>query len=801
MDYMDLIASLQPTTTRSTKKRRRHSTTSDDSTDSINDVLPLPSTPGAFIGDPSAGSNPPLCEFGMKPTSNDFYRSKSTSHWKPWKPGDEHAKAVTLAQNELQQHALIVKRERDTESLVGIKLHSILVQSPLIKSLLGQVFTDYRGISTELSTVKFNYPFHEFVHRWDKFQGVTKDLTDEIQTQHIALLKAIIEPELLPTVQRTRDSISKGIISFDDLWVLYEPGTIVHVKKDNQDRAYLIDQTEFALINGEKVFSITGLYIGDDILQLGVGTTRLNVSAYPGSQPIKDIVALPLHMKPDVRQQLINRGKEWVAFVGSHHKAYSGVYLRPTPDGKYVKETVDNGRIMIDGAMFEAYSNCPMMPLVALSRLSNTTTRDSSKHTWDSGPPPMPPSKGYGRRHHSIYRGSYGMRLPLAPPVPGGNLMYITGTPEDDTDAGSGRRAVPILEDDHLLLCTNELRGYCLTKKAWVNFYVENVHDIRWNEDAFSSLVLPEQDKEILYAFADSQVNHGGTHFDDVIEGKGQGIIILLSGPPGVGKTLTAESIAEEMKRPLYAVSSAELGDISGHIEAALSDVLEICAKWDAVLLLDECDIFLTERDKHDTMRNRMVGVFLRQLEYYKGLLFLTTNRHADFDPAFASRIDLALDYPNLETSSRKTIWTTFLSRQAGKQADGVKEASNKTANYQNGSLEEAEGPEKTTLASGDTKVLLESSSTLQKGTNTAGSPATAGLTTLPAEQEPPNITTSEIEKLAMIDLNGREIKNVVKSAYLLAAREGKPLAVTHINKVLRVRVPKEKLAGHHMYY
>jgi hypothetical protein len=97
------------------------------------------------------------------------------------------------------------------------------------------------------------------------------------------------------------------------------------------------------------------------------------------------------------------------------------------------------------------------------------------------------------------------------------------------------------LTDDQLLLCGASLKGYSLRDKKWLTFSVGSVKDIKWNEGAFDSLVLPEDHKELILALTESQVAHKDT-FDDVIQGKGKGMIMLLSGPPGVGKTLTAES-------------------------------------------------------------------------------------------------------------------------------------------------------------------------------------------------------------------------------------------------------------------
>lgn len=113
----------------------------------------------------------------------------------------------------------------------------------------------------------------------------------------------------------------------------------------------------------------------------------------------------------------------------------------------------------------------------------------------------------------------------------------------------------------------------------------------------------------------------------DIISGKGGGVVFLLHGPPGTGKTLTAESVSEFLKRPLYSVSVGELGTDCKSLEKALSEVLEVATRWNAVILLDEADIFLERRTLQDVTRNALVGIFLRLLEYHTGVLFLTSNR------------------------------------------------------------------------------------------------------------------------------------------------------------------------------
>lgn len=198
--------------------------------------------------------------------------------------------------------------------------------------------------------------------------------------------------------------------------------------------------------------------------------------------------------------------------------------------------------------------------------------------------------------------------------------------------------------------------GFSFTAKQWGEFRIDQLSEISFREDSYKHLVLNNETKDILFSLTDT-LEHG----KDLIDGKGGGCIFLLHGTPGVGKTLTAETIAETLKRPLYMVSVGELGTDVCSLEANLRNILQISASWNAVLLIDEVDIFLEKRDL-DIHRNALVGVFLRLLEYYNGILFLTTNRVEQIDPAFYSRISLAIKYPALSADAREQIWSGQLS-------------------------------------------------------------------------------------------------------------------------------------------
>ncbi|KAL2682746.1 hypothetical protein Neosp_007201 [[Neocosmospora] mangrovei] len=214
--------------------------------------------------------------------------------------------------------------------------------------------------------------------------------------------------------------------------------------------------------------------------------------------------------------------------------------------------------------------------------------------------------------------------------------------------------------EDFLYCLPPVIHGFDFTTKTWKTLQVDRITDVTWNKKAFSQLVAPPETKELIQAVVSAHGERKNMGLD-IIEGKGQGLLVLLHGGPGTGKTLTAESIAEEQERPLYRVTCGDIGTEPKEVEQYLGDVLEIGRAWGCVVLLDEADVFLEERSFSDQKRNAIISIFLRILEYYDGILILTTNRIGSFDEAFKSRIQLALGYPTLDEEDRLKIWGNFV--------------------------------------------------------------------------------------------------------------------------------------------
>jgi hypothetical protein len=220
--------------------------------------------------------------------------------------------------------------------------------------------------------------------------------------------------------------------------------------------------------------------------------------------------------------------------------------------------------------------------------------------------------------------------------------------------------------DDQYAMMIPYVYGFSFISKTWGEMKVDDISDIKFRDDAWDNLVLDPDKKSLIRSLVESGVDSGL----DIIDNKGGGIIFLLSGPPGTGKTTSAETVAEVLHKPLYMVGVGELGTDVSSLEENLRSILNIAQEWNAVLLIDECDIFMEARTDNDIDRNAMVGVFLRLLEYYSGVLFLTSNRAGNIDQAFYSRITMSLHYDQLDVASRKQIWANLLGLYKTKNVD-----------------------------------------------------------------------------------------------------------------------------------
>ncbi|OBT86393.1 hypothetical protein VE02_05287 [Pseudogymnoascus sp. 03VT05] len=463
----------------------------------------------------------------------------------------------------------------------------------------------------------------------DSLLDILRDILGDIQG--ISLKKPILsveqnllhhylpEMELYRGFKLYRDVNQKdGHITYDLLWALFKPNTLVYTKcfVTGKPRCVKYDFGEERKTNsGVKYFHVAGRYLDFDGKVLGEAVIHLSIEKFRGAKRIDTLEVFPLHCHPnesDAREQLLKCGHRFLRLTGINHVEYHGkaFYMEK---GRPIEVTI-NGRIMVDPAHFKETNPNYKKPSITEPSMSATDI-------W--------------------------------------LFLDVGGTTETSTDVvkNIGKKSAEVAGDD-VLLCSPTVLGFSLDKKLWLEFAVDDIEDIKWQPAALAHLQIPDKKKKAIQALSKAHMTRrSSTVLMISLLGKAR----ASTGPPGVGKTSTAEVLSEHLQKPLYLVSAGELGTSAESVEARLPGIFQRASRWNALLLLDEADVYLEQRSPLEIIRNAIVCVFLRTLEYYQGIMFLTTNRVAHIDDAIASRIQFKINYNTLGADQRRSIWKGFL--------------------------------------------------------------------------------------------------------------------------------------------
>lgn len=202
-----------------------------------------------------------------------------------------------------------------------------------------------------------------------------------------------------------------------------------------------------------------------------------------------------------------------------------------------------------------------------------------------------------------------------------------------------------------------------LRKHLRVRVHVDQLTEYVYDQKLGEKLILPPTSRALVELLLEHRAG-----FRDIIANKGNGAVILCAGSPGTGKTLTAEVFSEVEQRPLYTIQCSQLGINPEELETSLLKSFKRAQRWNAILLLDEADVYVAARGSN-LIQNAIVGVFLRTLEYYSGVLFLTTNRADLVDDAILSRCIAKIEYKVPASEDQEKIWK-ILAETAGVKLD-----------------------------------------------------------------------------------------------------------------------------------
>ncbi|KFY96264.1 hypothetical protein V500_02531, partial [Pseudogymnoascus sp. VKM F-4518 (FW-2643)] len=473
--------------------------------------------------------------------------------------------------------------------------------------------------------ILFHYlPDLESSHKWN---GV--DPQDSDIREHIALLINHIKLSYMETKARLDSLLKNGEITYDLLSFLFKPNELVYTtcRGTKKPRCIRFESGEAKTsTDGVDYFHIKGKYMELDWKVFGKAPIETAILGFRGSRSINSLEAFPLQYhetEESIRETLLKCGRKFCSsLIGTQHRQYKGKAFQMKKNKPV--EILVNSRIMVDAASFQ--------------EVNPNYTRPS------------------------IFKSSDSFDL----------WAIAASSNQIDKSVMKSSMDLDALTDEDLLICSPTVLGFSLEDKLWLEFAVADISEISWNESLFHQLAIPSEPKKLIEALTTFQSGGEAKHtFDDFVEGKGRGLIMLLYGPPGVGKTMTAEGLSEHLKRPLYTVSAGDLSKDAKHLEEQLCEMFEVAEHWKALLLLDEADDFLCKRS-YDSNHNSLVSVFLRKLEYYKGIMLLTTNRVRDFDEAVQSRIHIGVKYSPLGVDTRKAIWRSFLEKAKTENGDAA---------------------------------------------------------------------------------------------------------------------------------
>lgn len=523
------------------------------------------------------------------------------------------------------------EQERGLPDLVTVKLRSkYLIQ------VAKKFMPEDENLAVEHPQIEAKDMFHALSSFTEAYETSLED-GKSLAKYHLKHLLRFLNSEFKDTVAQVARVHREKKVSWNMLWAFFPKGQRVYYT------CQLTGQTLQGIVR-YKYYYVTpaGNKFRVDIEVRDYNSKRytkcyknIKVDNYKGEKSFDTIGICPMDLlKPaeaaDMESMFLHNGKKFynIAKQGHSYLQYQGSRLRMELVGKcwQLKKQKADGRVMVD--------------LMSFARMNPAYPLDNAS----------PPKTSCCSSEDAI--------------------CSVEGMPSDE----------------ELMLAPAVVYGFSFSNKLWGCFDINGFTDIQFDDQAFDrDLVLSDPSrKEMLLALVSHYLRNDGVEDLpklDPISNKGDGCIFLCYGPPGTGKTLTAESMAEKLRRPLWSISVFELGTTAQELETRLVESLDIASQWNAVLLLDEADIYMEKRTSNgDPNRIAMTAIFLRLLEYYRGVLFLTTNRVASFDDAFCSRISMFLRYHRLAGAQKDAVWASLLGR-AGIQNPDLTQFNDSTLN------------------------------------------------------------------------------------------------------------------------
>jgi hypothetical protein len=550
------------------------------------------------------------------------------------------------------------KKEFDERELAQKEL--IIHSDHLIKALRS-IVTYYPGQSLLGDTITIKEPLSILVHYRKELQEYREKCDDPETYHHIGVLLKYLEDNLGDKIleEDARYQKPTPVATFEMLWMLFKPGKDVYAEIDEQRGGFVVQSCASVTKDREygrpMPLKVMMWYLDYNGIKVGRRSHEVTIAPFEGEREITSLKVIPaefLDSKPELspRKGLEDRGEKFYSMLNGKQMDYNGFSMAADKKPK----RYHSGRVIVDQGSFYTYAdytdtNAHPAPTLGIEDDSSGILANLH-YDCDCDECTETRRAASGNSGWSSYEN-----------IDPSTTPSLTETTEDGT-----------ISRHRYFLLPRRIMGFDLKSKKWQALDVDYCQTPKIKTEAINNLVLPAEKQELIKAlvhkYTSSKRKAGAVKAEstwsaDPIPNKGEGQIFLLHGPPGAGKTFTAECVAEFTERPLLSLTCGDIGTDEFAVEENLSKWFKLAEIWGAVMLIDEADVYLERRSVNELTRNGLVSVFLRAMEYYRGILFLTTNRVGHFDPAFFSRIHVYIGYKPLDKEGRKRIWKQFFEK------------------------------------------------------------------------------------------------------------------------------------------
>ncbi|OAA56882.1 ATPase, AAA-type, core [Cordyceps fumosorosea ARSEF 2679] len=536
-----------------------------------------------------------------------------------------------------------------------------------------------------------------------KQHGIHAELITQTAVDDMACLVAFLDNEIEVRMAYLASNDCQRI-TFSDIWFLFKPGEVVCGKDGKQ--AYRVITNKYpahcmkmpsprdCFRYGAKArredspINIECVYIDYDGKQIGPVVKSFYFYHFEGEKNIRSLDIIPLRLaksSEDLAKTLIERGGFFIEACTAGRQGIPMHYSGLTMD---TKEQADS-QVVIDfeEAIKSVTSWKPDIKEIDVEdNDDNDDTSNPSYFTDSDSDVGLRRHLDRGRVYTSRRKGLNGcideccaqerifadeyvenrrsnefIQLQFRHQVAGS----LAVAPRPLKEVSEARRGDGARESDQLIV-TYRVFGFVMRSRKWTQLDLTHLERAR-GENTFDRLVLPPGHRTMVESlvtqhYLDKEWAVDESDEMDIVRGK--------------------ECVAEYFQKPLFQLTCGaylssvlwlpdmmlimapgDLGSAADVVEHRLKTNFALASRWGCILLIDEADVFLEARQTENFDRNALVAVFLRTLEYYTGILFLTTNRVGTFDEAFTSRIHVSLYYPPLDARSTLAVFKVNLDR------------------------------------------------------------------------------------------------------------------------------------------